>query len=81
MPPQVLILRPAGDICGNTEVVFYDSDKQTRDVMFKGKRWAARRFLRDLRNGIAWETVPAFCEKKGRNGVRGALVDIPLGVL
>ena len=81
MPTEYLILRCAGDICRNTEVVFYNSDKQTREVMFRGKRWHARRFLRDLRKGIGWENVPAFCEKQGRNGHPGSCVEIPLGAL
>lgn len=81
MPTEYLILRPAGDVCRNTEVVFYNSDKQTREVMFTGKRWHARRFLRDLRRGIGWENVVAFCEKQGRNGHPGSCVEIPLGAL
>jgi len=81
MPTKYLILRSAGDVCKNTEVVFYDSDKQTREVMFTGKRWYARRFLRDLRTSIGWETVSAYCEKQGRNGQPGSCVEIPLGKL
>ncbi len=34
------------------EVVYYDSEKQTRDVLFTGNRWGARRFLDELRAGI-----------------------------
>jgi len=74
MPPQYLILR---QIVGQpAEVVFYDSNKQTREVLFSGGRWAARRFLRDLRTGIAWENVPAFNEHKGRNGHPGSVTEI-----
>lgn len=69
MPSKYLMLKPAGDVCNNTEVVFYDSDKQTRTVLFTGKRWPARRFFRDLRQKPEWKDVPAFNEKKGRNGV------------
>lgn len=81
MPTEYIILRPAGDVCRNTEVVFYNSNRQTSDVLFTGKRWNARRFLRDLRNGIGWESVAAFCEKHGRNGHPGSCVEIPLGTL
>lgn len=81
MPTEYIILRPAGDVCKNTEVVFYNSDKQTREVLFTGKRWHARRFLRDLRNGIGWENVVAFCEKLSRNGQPPSCVEIPHGKL
>lgn len=68
MPSQYLILRQGapGSPC---EVVFYDSDKQTRELMFTGNRWSAKRFLSDLRAGIGWENVPAFNERivRGRN--------------
>lgn len=74
MPPQVLILRQVGPGC--CEVVFYDYDKQTRDVMFSGGRWAARRYLQTLRLSIGWENVPAYCEKKTRGNNPPALVEI-----
>jgi len=74
MPSQYLILRPAAG--GGAEVVFYDSDKQTRTVMFSGGRWAARHYLLDLRGGIGWENVPAFCEKKARRGHPPSLVEM-----
>ena len=66
MPPQYLILRQLSD--QPCEVIFYDSDKQTRSVMFSGGRWEARRYFRDLRLSVGWETVPAFVEKKARKG-------------
>lgn len=67
MPSQYLILRQGqpGSLC---EVVFYDSDKQTREVKFSGGRVAAKKFLANLRAGIAWENVPAFNERIGRGG-------------
>lgn len=66
MPPQYLLLvQRSGCPC---EVIFYDSDKQSRNVMFSGGRWEARRYFRDLRLSIGWETVPAFVEKKARGG-------------
>lgn len=81
MPSQYIILRPAGDVCRNTEVVFYDSDKQTRNVLFTGKRWHARRFLRDYRKQIAWENVPAFCEKIAYGNNPPSCIEIPFGQL
>ncbi len=74
MPSQYLILRQSGQVC---EVVFVDSDKQTNDVRFSGGRWAARRFLRTLRSGVGYESIPAFCEKAGRNGHAGSCIEIP----
>lgn len=79
MPPQYIILRQVGPKL--TEVVLYDSDKQTREPLFVGGRWDARRFLRDYRNQPAFENVPAFCEKAGRNGHPGRCAEIPHGML
>lgn len=79
MPPQYLILRQnPGKPC---EVVFYDSDKQTEEMKFSGGRWAARRYLRDLMNSIGWENVPAWNEKRGRNGHLGRTVEFVRGKL
>lgn len=79
MPSQYLILRQVQP--GVCEVVFYDSDKQTSECKFRGGRWDARRFLHTLRSGIDWESVPAFCEKEGRNGHPGSTREIPFGTL
>lgn len=74
MPPQYIILRQlSGQPC---EVVFYDSDKQTREVLFSGGRWEARRFLYNWRCQIAWENVPCFNEKKALRGRPPTVVEM-----
>lgn len=73
MPQKHLVLRQSGSVC---EVVFYDSDKQTRGVLFSGGRWNARKFLKELRTQANWQDVPAFCEKES-----GALIENPIGKL
>ena len=74
MPAQYLLLtQRSGCPC---EVIFYDSDKQTRTVMFSGRRWPARHYLKALRASVGWETVPAYCEKKpSRRGYPAAVVE------
>lgn len=75
MPQEYLIIRPVrGSKPAMTEVVYYNSDRQSRDVMFTGGRWQARKFLADLRVSLGWENVPAYCEKKARRGFPPAMV-------
>lgn len=78
MPPKYLIIRK---VFGTTEVVFYNSDKQTRHTMFVGCRWPARRFLREIRSTPTFQGVPAFCEKYAPKGCAPRVVEVPLGQL
>ena len=81
MPERYIIIKPAFDICGNSKVVFYNSSKQTEETLFTGKRWCARRFVRDLRKSEDLASVPVFNEtQRTRNG-RVKCVEIPLGKL
>lgn len=74
MPAKYLILRQVA--AGRCEVVYYDNDKQTRTVLFCGGRWPARHFLRELRGGVGWENVPAFCEKKAPRSQPAPMVEM-----
>jgi len=63
LPSEYLLIRQPSKSC---EVLFIKETEET--VLFSGKRWDARRFLKDFRNQVAYESVRAFCRKKPRNG-------------
>ena len=64
MPYEYLLLRQPQKVC---EVAFIKNGSD--NVLFVGGRVAAKKFLNDLRCGIAWESVRSFCHKEnGRGG-------------
>jgi hypothetical protein len=75
-PYEFLLLRQVAP--GKCNVEFIRPRDQVHDVKFSGGRWQARRYLQELRKGIAWENVPAFCAKKSpRLGIPENLIEIP----
>lgn len=62
LPSEYLLLRQPGRLC---EVVFIKGG--TEHVMFSGKRWPARHYLKALRNGIGYESVPVYVRKESGN--------------
>ena len=49
-------------------VYHVNAQTDAREVMFEGGRVAAKKFLAELAVSIAWENVPQYNRKKGRNG-------------
>lgn len=70
---KLILIQVASGVCE----VRLASDSGT-DVLFSGGRWDCRRYLHKLRLGIGWESVPAYCQKLGKRGRPGPLVEIPL---